>query len=73
MNNIMRAKTGVIMNKDVMSFIKNGGKYGCIILGIYALHDLCVRAMEKGYTFDVNIDPNGKVNFNFKTSTVTIK
>ena len=72
MNNIMTNKTGFIMNKEAMALLKNGGKYGCVALGIYALYDLCVRAMEKGYAFNVNFDPeDGKVDFNFTPPTVT--
>lgn len=73
MNNIMTAKTGFIRSKEAMSFIKNGGKYGCIALGIYGLYDLCVRAMEKDYAFNVDVDLEGKVHFNFKPSTVTVE
>ena len=74
MNNIMTAKTGFIRSKETMSLIKNGGKYGCIALGIYALYDLCVRAMEKGYAFNVNVDLEGKkVHFNCTPSTVTVE
>lgn len=73
MSNIMAAKTGFIRSKEALSLIKNGGKYGCIALGIYVLHDLCARAMEKDYTFNVDFDPEGKVHFNFTPSTVTVE
>ena len=71
MSNIMTSKIGFRMNKETLSLIKNGGKYGCVALGIVALYDLCVRAMEKGYAFSINFDPEGKVGINFTQSKST--
>lgn len=64
-NSLMKAKTGLIISKEGMNSIKKGGRYGCIALGIYALHDLCIRAMEKDYAFNCNLDPKGSISFNF--------
>lgn len=72
MSNIMTSKIGFRMNKETLSLIKNGGKYGCVALGIVALYDLCVRAMEKGYAFNINFDPEGKVGINFTPSKSTV-
>lgn len=71
MNNIMASKTNFIISNEAISLIKNGGKYGCIALGMYALYDLCVKAMEKGYAFKVNFNSEGKVHFSFTPNTVT--
>lgn len=60
MSNIMTSKIGFRMNKETLSLIKNGGKYGCVALGIVALYDLCVRAMEKGCTSQQKLDTNFK-------------
>ena len=73
MNNIMVTKTNFIMSKEFMSLIKNGGKYGCIMFGIYALHDLFIGAMEKGYAFNATFNSEGKVGFNFTPSIVIEK
>ena len=72
MSNIMTSKIGFRMNKETLSLIKNGGKYGCVALGIVALYDLCVRAMEKRYAFSINFDPEGKVGINFTPSKSTV-
>lgn len=72
MSNIMAAKAGFNMSKEVESPIKNGGKYGCVALGIVALYDLCVKAIEKGYAFNINFDPEGKVSINFTPLKSTV-
>ena len=71
MSNIMASNIGFRMSKEMVSLIKNGGKYGCVALGIITLYDLCVRAMEKGYAFNINFDPEGKVGINFTPSKST--
>lgn len=65
MNNIMTTNTSFAISEEAMSFLENGGKYVCIVFGICTLYNLCVGAMEKGYAFNVNLDPEGKVGFNF--------
>ena len=60
-------------SKEAYSLVKKGGKYGCIALGIWALHDLCEKAMDKGYAFNVDLSQEGKVNFNFTPPVSTVE
>lgn len=55
MNNVIKTTTAMNFSKEAYSLVKKGGKYGCIALGIWALHDLCEKAMDKGYAFNVRM------------------
>lgn len=70
MNNIMTTNTDLFIRKEAINLFKDGGKYACIALGIYVVYDLCVKGMEKGYAFNVDFDPEGKVDIKFTPSTV---
>ena len=65
MNNLIKTTAAMNISKEAYSLFKKGGKYGCIALGIWALYDLCVKGMDKGYAFNVGLDQEGKVTFNF--------
>ncbi|MBR4026213.1 MAG: hypothetical protein IKJ01_01475 [Lachnospiraceae bacterium] len=70
MNNIVN---GFRMNQEMINFIKDCEICGCIALGIYAVHDLCVRAIEKGYAFNIKFDTKGMIDFSVTPSTVTVE
>lgn len=72
-NNIMTIKPGFMTGKMNKEAMKNGGKYGCAVLGLYLLHDLCVRAMDKNFAFKVSLDPKGKIDFSVTPPTVSPK
>lgn len=65
MNNVIKTATAMNFSKEAYGLVKKGGKYGCIALGIWALYDLCVKAMDKGYAFNVDLSQEEKVSFNF--------
>lgn len=73
MNNVIQTTTAMNFSKEAYSLVKKGGKYGCIALGIWALHDLCEKAMDKGYAFNVDLSQEGKVNFNFTPPVSTVE
>lgn len=73
MNNVIKTTTAMNFSKEAYSLVKKGGKYGCIALGIWALHDLCEKAMDKGYAFNVDLCQEGKVNFNFTPPVSTVE
>jgi len=51
MNTIMSNNTTV--GKQLVSFATKNGKYGCYIFAIWAIHDLCEKALDKGFGCDV--------------------
>lgn len=73
MNSITTVKNELALSKETVNLIIKGGKYGCFALGIYALYDLCVKAMENGYAFNINYDSEGKISIQFTPPTVAAK
>lgn len=56
--------------EKLISFVTENSKYACIVLAIWAIHDLCVRAMDKNFSTDVTIsEDNIKLSFNPSIST----
>ena len=73
MNNIIKTTTAAGISKEVYGLVKKGGKYGCIALGICVLYDLCVKAMDQHYAFNVSLDQEGKVSFKFSPPVTTVE
>lgn len=64
MNNIMtNCETGRI-NKQLETYTIENCKYVCVALGIWALHDIIIKALEKGNTlhFEVNCQKGIKLD-----------
>lgn len=45
----------ITVGEQLVSFVTKNGKYGCCVLAILAAHDLCVKAMDKGFGCDVTV------------------
>ena len=73
MNNIIKTTAAMGISKEVYDLVKKGGKYGCVALAIYALYDLCVKAMDQHYAFNVSLDQEGKVSFKFSPPVTTVE
>ena len=71
MSSIMPIKKGLTVTKDMAEGLLSNGKYGCIIVALGFIYNLCENAMEKGYAFNVSCS-EGKIDFNF-TPPVTME
>lgn len=59
MNNIVTKSMSSLLTKDVASFIKETGKYGCILVGIVYVSNLIGKAIDNGYSVELKVQKDG--------------
>lgn len=63
MNNVIAKNTTEIMSKELISFINQTGKSGCVLIGVcyiaYLIHDLGVRAIDGDCPMDFTANHDG--------------